>query len=169
MNNLFNKKGNLLRYTIEGLKVKGLENADLFHNTRYLLKNYLPVKKRLDLELQELDGKCQELVNQSLVHVLNMVSDIDPRIKTEWMRERLKSIEESKIIMDLINLSLNILRNRSGKGEFYYSLIYRCYIIELTTPIEDLAEEYYFSRATLFRQLNIAIEELSIILWGFFY
>jgi len=169
MNNLFYKRGNLLRYAIEGLKANDLENEILIHNTRKLLKDYLPVKIRLDIELQELDDNCQELVNQSLVHVINMVSDIDPRIKTEWMRERLKSIEESKIIMDLINLSLNILRKRPGKGAFYYSLIYRCYITELTMPIENLSEEYNFSRSTLFRQLNKAIEKLGIILWGFFH
>lgn len=169
MDEVLYREKNLLRDAVAAYNVEGISKQALYHNTLLLLKLYSKVNWRITNEIEELNEICVELVDQQLNEVLNTTLGLDPRINTERLRNRLESIEQSKSIIDFINQSLTTLKKHPENGEKYYALINLCYIKKSDKPIEDLAEELDMSRATLFREKKKAINEVGVILWGYFF
>jgi len=169
MAEVMNREKNILREAVAAYNVNEITRSDLYHNTVRLLKLYKQVRSRINQEIIQLNDVCIELVNKNVDEVINNTIDFDPRIDNERLRLRLESIAYSKGIIDFINQALTMLKKYSENGEMYYVLIYMCYIDESIKPIEDYIDDLNISRSTLFREKKRAIEELSIVLWGYFY
>ncbi len=95
--------------------------------------------------------------------------DIDPRINQKRLNSRLQSIEESKSILDFIDLSMEYLKDYPDDGEKYFTILDHIYITKRTKSIEKLAEDYNISRSTMYRKKNKAIKIFGVILWGFLF
>jgi hypothetical protein len=149
--------------------VDDLTQKELYHNTLYLLRHYSKVSWRITSAAEELNEVCVELVNRSIMDIVDTAVDLDPRIKTERIKSRLQSLEYSKSIINYIDESLMALRKFPKHGEKYYLIIYKSYINKSGKAIEYLAEEYNMSRATLFREKKKAIDIFGVILWGYLF
>ena len=89
------------------------------------------------------------------------------------IEEQARSIEKSYQMLKLLEVSVNIMRNKHKHGEMYYWLLYYSYlspqqyrsvdeIIEMIRPhVSDISER------TFFRRRKNAVEALSSILWGY--
>lgn len=139
----------------------------LYHNTEKLLKLYKKVLWRINSSLKELDDECRERTNRKLTELIDSMVDIDPRINEQRLNSRLKSIEDSKSILDFIDLSMAQLKEYPENGELYYDILNRIYIDRTVKSIERLADIYNVSRSTVYREKSKAVEMFGVILWGF--
>ena len=120
-----------------------------FHDTYLLLKKYRDVVWGLELSVQQVD------------------------FSDNGIEEQARSIEKSYQMLKLLEVSVNIMRNKHKHGEMYYWLLYYSYlspqqyrsvdeIIEMIRPhVSDISER------TFFRRRKNAVEALSSILWGY--
>lgn len=144
-------------------------NEKFYHNTKSLLELYSKVHWRINSSIQEMNQECKESTNRELTELIHSMVDIDPRINQRRLYSRLQSIEESKSILDFIDLSMVKLKTYPDDGEKYHEILDRIYIKRTTKSIEKLAELYNVSRATMYREKNKAIKMFGVILWGFLF
>lgn len=161
------KISNIIREVTAGYNLESQADENMYHNTKALLELYSKVLWRIRNSLKEMDQECRENTNRRLTELINSLVDIDPRINRERLNTRLKSIEESKSIIDFIDLSLLQLKDYPEVGERYYSILISIYIKRTTDSIEQIAENHGFARSTFFREKKKAISVFGVILWGF--
>lgn len=159
----------MLREVTAGYDLHSQADEQVYHNTMALLELYSKVLWRINNSIQEMDQECKESTNKKLTELINTMVDIDPRINQKRLNSRLQSIEESKSILDFIDLSMFQLKSYPDNGERYFEILDRVYIKRTTKSIEKLAEFYHVSRSTMYREKNKAIKMFGVILWGFLY
>lgn len=158
---------NMLCEMQSGYNLNKEVSNNLYHNTKTLLKLYSLVSWRIETSLNELDLECQSSMDYRLAELFESLIDLDPRVNEVRMKSRLRNLQESKHILDLIDLSLNQLRSYPNDGEKYYKILHCTYIDRQAESIEALAEIFNVSRSTMYRNLNKAIKALGVMLWGY--
>ena len=84
----------------------------------------------------------------------------------------MKTLARNKKMVELINKSVEVLRQKQVGGELYYWIIYYTYMSDekctSTEIVERIATKmYHISMKTYFAKKKQAIGYLSNILWGF--
>ncbi len=157
----------MLREVTAGYNLKEQANESIYHNTKSLLELYSKVLWRINSSLKEMNQECVESTNRKLSDLINSMVEIDNRVNEERLNSRLKSIEDSKSILDFIDLSMMQLKSYPENGEEYYDILTNVYIKKAEKSLEKLAETYNVSRATMYRKRNDAINMFGVILWGY--
>ena len=144
-----------------------------FHDTYLLLKKYRDVVWGLELSVQQGKRRFQMEVGSSIKDFLDSIYLAGVDFSDNGIEEQARSIEKSYQMLKLLEVSVNIMRNKHKHGEMYYWLLYYSYlspqqyrsvdeIIEMIRPhVSDISER------TFFRRRKNAVEALSSILWGY--
>ena len=144
-----------------------------FHDTYLLLKKYRDVVWGLELSGQRVKRRFQMEVGSSIEDFLESIYLAGVDFSDNGIEEQARSIEKSYQMLKLLEVSVNIMRNKHKHGEMYYWLLYYSYlspqqyrsvdeIIEMIRPhVSDISER------TFFRRRKNAVEALSSILWGY--
>ncbi len=144
-----------------------------FHDTYLLLKKYRDVVWGLELSVQQVKRRFQMEVGSSIEDFLESIYLAGVDFSDNGIEEQARSIEKSYQMLKLLEVSVNIMRNKHKHGEMYYWLLYYSYlspqqyrsvdeIIEMIRPhVSDISER------TFFRRRKNAVEALSSILWGY--
>lgn len=144
-----------------------------FHDTYLLLKKYRDVVWGLELSVQQVKRRFQMEVSSSIEDFLESIYLAGVDFSDNGIEEQARSIEKSYQMLKLLEVSVNIMRNKHKHGEMYYWLLYYSYlspqqyrsvdeIIEMIRPhVSDISER------TFFRRRKNAVEALSSILWGY--
>lgn len=144
-----------------------------FHDTYLLLKKYRDVVWGLELSVQQVKRRFQMEVGISIEDFLESIYLAGVDFSDNGIEEQARSIEKSYQMLKLLEVSVNIMRNKHKHGEMYYWLLYYSYlspqqyrsvdeIIEMIRPhVSDISER------TFFRRRKNAVEALSSILWGY--
>ena len=144
-----------------------------FHDTYLLLKKYRDVVWGLELSVQQVKRRVQMEVGSSIEDFLESIYLAGVDFSDNGIEEQARSIEKSYQMLKLLEVSVNIMRNKHKHGEMYYWLLYYSYlspqqyrsvdeIIEMIRPhVSDISER------TFFRRRKNAVEALSSILWGY--
>ena len=144
-----------------------------FHDTYLLLKKYRDVVWGLELSVQQVKRRFQMDVGSSKEDFLESIYLAGVDFSDNGIEEQARSIEKSYQMLKLLEVSVNIMRNKHKHGEMYYWLLYYSYlspqqyrsvdeIIEMIRPhVSDISER------TFFRRRKNAVEALSSILWGY--
>ena len=144
-----------------------------FHDTYLLLKKYRDVVWGLELSVQQVKRRIQMEVGSSIEDFLESIYLAGVDFSDNGIEEQARSIEKSYQMLKLLEVSVNIMRNKHKHGEMYYWLLYYSYlspqqyrsvdeIIEMIRPhVSDISER------TFFRRRKNAVEALSSILWGY--
>lgn len=144
-----------------------------FHDTYLLLKKYRDVVWGLELSVQQVKRRFQMKVGSSIEDFLESIYLAGVDFSDNGIEEQARSIEKSYQMLKLLEVSVNIMRNKHKHGEMYYWLLYYSYlspqqyrsvdeIIEMIRPhVSDISER------TFFRRRKNAVEALSSILWGY--
>ena len=125
---------NMLREVTAGYDLTGQTDKQIFHNTKELLELYSKVSWRINSSLKEMDQEYKECTNRRLTDLVDSLVDIDPRVNEERLNSRLRSIEDSKSILDFINLSLLQLKDYPDNGERYHDILNSIYINMTCSP-----------------------------------
>lgn len=160
---------NMLREVTASYDLCSQADEHVYHNTKALLELYSKVLWRIKVSLEEMDQECRESTDKKLTDLINSMVDIDPRINQKRLNSRLQSIEESKSILDFIDLSMKQLKAYPDEGEKYFEILDCIYIQRRLKSVEKLAEHYNISRSTMYREKSKAIKMFGVILWGFLF
>lgn len=135
------------------------------HNTKLLLRNYRMLK-----------GHCESAVYEaaqldvSEVNILELMERVFTN--DEMYVESIKrSAERTHIIMSHVNEMLRIYEiycSTSGAAEDRrrYNVIYDRYVADEPMTIAEIAEKENVDNSTVYRDINVAVEKLSALLFG---
>lgn len=143
------------------------DNNQVYHNTKILLKLYPHVKWRVSTSITELDQSCRQTSGSGLIDVVEYLADIDVRVNSERLHERLRSIEYSKGILKLVDKCLMLLKEYPENGEKYYQIISVTYLSGNNVGENEALEALNISRSSYYRDKKKATLLLGVILWGF--
>ena len=144
-----------------------------YHNTYLLLKKYRDVVWSLELSVQKIKNKFRIEMGSSIEDFLDSAYLAGVDFADSGLTEHTKSIEQSHKMIKLMELAVELLRNKHKYGETYYWILYYAFlspqqyknadeIIEKLMPhIRDISYRTYY------RKRREAIESLSCILWGY--
>jgi hypothetical protein len=130
---------------------------------------YSRVLWRIEESLQMLDAECFESDRKHLYNLINSLIDVDTQIDKSRFEHRMKSIEESKSLIEMLDRSLTMLKNYPDNGERLFEILQNSYSINKKEKVkeDELLSILNISRTTLYREKRRAIEMLGVILWGF--
>lgn len=144
------------------------------YNTKLLLQNYRLFKDHIDNAVFELTRIDEE--QETAAEILDAMWQTSGPGKGEIAVESIKkSITRTKIIMEHINEMLKIFELysiTSGKelNVRRWHVINKLYILDTkktsTDIIDELAEEYYTDRRTIYRDIDDAVEKITALLFG---
>lgn len=146
---------------------KERERKQVFHNTKRLLKNYskfVEHYKQTEFVAEALvDGELLDFVYDKLDESCdNAAGDV-------YIKSLFRTKERTSIILNHITKSINYLEEsaieeHNGKKQRVSKVIKMMYIDGNTA--EEIAEKLNVDRSTVFKDINIGIEELSPLLFG---
>ena len=137
-------------------------------NTKLLLKHYRSLVEHCESatftasQVDTDDG-------YSLAEILELINgNTSDRLKVESIRQ---SAIKTKIIIDHINTMINLYKSfceQSPKDEDMrrYRVIYWLYLDEEPKTADELADEEYTEKRMIYRDVNIAVEQLTAFIFG---
>lgn len=134
------------------------------HNTKLLLKNYGMLKLNKDNSIYN-----QNQLKESATDILNnMMNLYDDEIVIESIK---RSATRTAIIVNHIEKMLELykLYCKSSKKKWEkrrYNIIYDFYISKQPKSIRQIAEQYHYSRQTIYDDINEAESALSALVFG---
>ena len=145
----------------------------LYHNTELLLKKYREVVWSIEVSAMHAQINFELEMDCTLEKFLEMYYAAGADLMGTDIQEQLRTLERNKKMLKMIEMSLNILRNRHMNGEVYYWILFYTYLSEkpcktiddVISHVEQQTEP--MSWKTYFRRRKDAIKTLSTILWGF--
>ena len=139
------------------------ENA-LYHNTITLLEHYRDfawVIANLPQTISE------ETLDKPYRGVDTLIDDITvaDNFGNRKATQRVLSATNTRLIVDLLNKSLNSLKSYPDNGKTLYNVMYYLYVIPKKMTTEDIINKLGIGRKTLYAYRKKAIHLLSMILW----
>lgn len=163
MNLLMHKAVSLSRE----LDLKSYRGKNIYHNAKLLLKLYSKVLWRIEHSLKEMNTECFYLNRISLAEAIESLLDMNTDLDRLNLESRLESLDVSRVILELINKALVLLKAYPEKGERYFDILNKMYILNNRYSENEMLEYLNIGRTTFYREKKDAIHMLGVILWGF--
>lgn len=148
-------------------EAKRRRHTKKLHNTRLILKNYHLLKIHNDSSIAELSDIVDDEAFDLISAMLNKPDAEEIKIKSIK-----QSVARTRIILDHIDTMLDAYRRRcemsSREMEWRrWEVIYRLYLSEeRRITIDEIAEEFQLDSRTIYRDIDMACEDLSSLLFG---
>jgi len=145
-----------------------------FHNTKELLKRYRQVMMCIDENLDDLGTTIEEIGDRfAILSEFTRVEDID--LSEVSLKNHIRCMERNRQMIHVINLGIEKLRKYELNGEEFYWILYLKYICDNSEKCKNdveiidrmCMEGVPISQSTFYRRLNMAIQALSNIIWGY--
>ena len=137
------------------------------HNTRLILKNYHLLKIHNDSSIAELADIVDDEAFDLLSAMLNKPDAEEIKIKSIK-----QSVARTRIILDHIDTMLDAYQKRCTKSNREmewrrWKVVYSMYLSEdRWMTVEEIAKEFQLDARTIYRDLDMACEDLSSLLFG---
>lgn len=151
------------------------KNEYLYHNTEVILKRYRDVVWSIEVSAMHAKTNFEYEMDCSLDDFLEKSYSAGADLSTGTkIQEQMRTMQRNKNMLNIIDASVKILRKKPINGKMYYWILHYTYFSE--HRLKNVDEIIFFieketkqpmSRKTYFRRKKEAINELSIILWGF--
>ena len=150
-----------------------VEDNEHYHDTWKLLENYRDVVWSLELSVHQVKRKFKLEYGSTIEEFLDSIYFAGADLSGSEIEQQAQCIEHNHQMLTLIDNAVDLMRNKHKNGEIYYWILFYTYmspnqpkdldeIIERLTPhIRDI------SRRTYYRRRNEAVDELSLLLWGY--
>lgn len=161
------KKGGLVVQVGESKidEVKSEFDNKAYHNTELLLKQYRTIKWMMDC----FPAQIEEELSASFEDFddLMMKLGIEERAYANYhISGRAKSLSKSRMILELVNESLTVLKKKPKNGELLYRIIYLSYIADEDMDAKTISYSLDLSERHFYRLKNEAIRAISLYLWA---
>lgn len=164
---MLTKRGLLADSEIDNDKIRQAQKEkkrQTYHNTELLLRNYRSIVWALECFPSAVEEELDRPL-ESLDALLNYV-DVELSLENRKLESRLESIRKSRLLLDLLNEALSILKKKPGNGEKMYELIYLTYIAPQKLSHIDLIKQLKISTRHYYRLRTQAIGVISLRLWS---
>lgn len=137
------------------------------HNTRLILKNYHLLKIHNDSSIAELADIVDDEAFDLLSAMLNKPDAEEIKIKSIK-----QSVARTRIILDHIDTMLDAYQKRCTNSNREmewrrWEVVYSMYLSEdRRMTVEEIAKEFQLDARTIYRDLDMACEDLSSLLFG---
>ncbi|GKX31344.1 hypothetical protein SH1V18_38240 [Vallitalea longa] len=142
-------------------------NTNVYHNTKLLLSLYENVLWRINNDIQLIKEECEYEVHKNLDNFIDSLVDVELYVSRSRLDNRLRSIENSKSLVNLINKAMKMVKSYPNIGERYYNILYKTYIAQYKSTTDEMIDYLAISRSTYFREKKKAVNLLGTILWGY--
>jgi len=137
-------------------------------NTKLLLRNYRSLVDHCESATYTA-SQVDTDDGYSLAEILELVNgNVSDRLKVESIRQ---STIKTKIIIDHIDTMIDLYKtycDRSPKEEDRrrYRVIYWLYLDHEPKTADELADEEYTEKRTIYRDISMAVEQLTAFIFG---
>lgn len=147
--------------------------SPMFHNTWKLLRRYRDVVWSLETTVQQVRNTFRIEYGSSIEEFLDSIYLAGADLAGTDIEHHAKSIERSHRMLQLVQTSTELMRDKHKCGEPYYWILYYTFlspqeyenigevINHLRLHIHDISLRSYY------RKRDEAVETLSSILWGY--
>lgn len=153
--------------------VENVTENPIYHDTWTLLKKYRDVVWSLELSVQQVRNKIQVEYGSSIEDFLESVYLAGADLSGTEIEHHTQCIDQSYKMLKLIEMAIDLLRNKHKFGESYYWLLYYTFLSpQQLRNVDDIIEKLRphirdISYRTYYRKRREAIEAFSSILWGY--
>jgi hypothetical protein len=140
------------------------DDNKVYHNAKTLLKIYSQSAWELSGRYADIIGTFDEYeIND--IKSLEIIAAFSETGNTSKLTERLLSMGENKLIIEVINSAMLKLKEYPYKGELYYQIIYKNYFVKFRYTESEILESLCLSRSTYYRRRKEAVQLFGISLW----
>lgn len=132
------------------------------HNTGLLMKDYRILKAHASQAVFE----AAHMEESAADILISMMSLKDDNMIVESIK---KSAERTAIMMAHIDAMLDLYKKWCSSSELNlrrYDILYQMYIADQTMTVAELADYYHISKESVYASKNVAIKQLSSLLFG---
>ena len=145
--------------------VKSEFDNKAYHNTDLLLKQYRTIKWMIECFPSQIEEELSASFEDFDDLMLKL--GIEERAYSNYhISGRAKSLSKSRMILDLVNQSLTVLKKKPKNGDLLYRIIYLSYIADEELDAKNIAYSLDLSERHFFRLKNEAIRAISLYLWA---
>ena len=164
---LLTKRGLLADKAISDERVRQAEmikKRNMYHNTILLLKNY----RNIVWALKCFPNALAEELNVELLDLDILLKTVSEQLDldNERLESRFRSVQKSRFLLERVNESLSLLKQRPGNGAQLYEIIYHTYLGPDVLAHYELLQKLKVSTRHYYRLRQQAINILSIHLWS---
>jgi len=139
----------------------------IYHNAHLLLHIYSDVVWQAKENFDDLEMECLRAYNQSVFSALDVLSDFTPDCEIEYFSNQMNSMEITKAMVNIINDALLKVKLYPRKGELYFDIINKCYLVKYKYSENELLDSLQISRTSFYRHKKSAVNLFGVTLWGF--
>lgn len=144
-----------------------LDTKEIYSKTKALLQLYQSVvwsvKNRADNLRREITGTYGMQLNTALIYL----SDLAPEKTKTGFEASVTTLFQSKWIIELLDLSLQCVRDYPLYGKTYAELLHLRFMGETRRSDADVSELLALERSTYYDRKKEAIMLMGLSLWGF--
>lgn len=135
-----------------------------YHNTLLLLQNYRTITWLLECFPEDIAEELE--VPFEGVDTLFEKMELSMAWENKKLEWRLKTLEETRLMIDRLNEALTVLKKKPDNGERLYSIIYYTYIYPEQVSHKELLLRFDLSTRHYYRLRKEAISIISVRLWS---
>ena len=135
-----------------------------YHNTMLLLQHYRTISWLLECFPEDIAAELEV----PFEGVDTLVEKLESSIVwgDKKLESRLKTLEETRLMIDRLNEALTVLKKKPNNGERLYSIIYYTYIYPEKVSLKELLLRFDLSNRHYYRLRKEAISIISVRLWA---
>lgn len=135
-----------------------------YHNTELLLKHYKNIAWMIEC-FPETVAEELEQPFESVDEVINRL-DLEMTMGNRKIENRLESVRKTRLVLDMVNDALTVLKRKPNDGEQLYNLIYLTYIAPESLTHTEILYRLNLSTRHYYRLKEQALSILSLRLWS---
>ena len=152
---------------------KGKKPVEKYHNTRHLLRQYRKVAYAVEISETDMNVRM-EMEHGTRLSTLKVNAELaGVDLSGSKIESYARTVIRSKNMLQIIENALDAVRKDPDHGELMYQILYLTYFTKKRLPNRDaiLVEldrlGFPMSMVTYHSYLNMAIQAIDRILWGY--
>lgn len=142
-------------------------DKELEHNIKLLLGLYRKVNFRVEDRIKDLELVTFESGRKHLEDLVISILEIDTTINFEKLEDQLISINESLFLLQIMDKTLDRLKNYPENGETYGKIIELRFFVKEIYNHDYIMNKVSMSRTSYYRHLPRAIQFYGVMLFGY--
>lgn len=145
------------------MKIKQMKAKREYKNTKLLLQNY----RTISMAVRYLPQQIASELNVPFKGIDDLIEkcDIASAYDDSAIDDKLRNVQRTKQLIDVVNKSLTSMKEMSSEGKLYYKILYYSYLTPKPLKTNDIIKNFDFSLSTFFRKRDDAIKCFGSILW----
>jgi len=152
---------------IQKSELEKKNNVNVYHNARLLLKIYSSAVWNTRIAADDLLDSYSEAYQINDIAGLQSLVSMDENNNVKRLEDRLRSVAQNKIIIDIVERSMLHVKEYPRLGELYFSIINKNFVVKYPYTESEMLESLNLSRSTYYRRRKESITTFGVSLWGY--